>query len=83
MDVALCFTTIIDIATHAVYRTRDTGLGVRNPQFQVYSTQDSANCTNQSVLESRATLRVFFVAYVNIPTVEILIALINIFVEPK
>ena len=41
------------------------------------------NCTNQSVLKSRATIRVFFVSYVNIPTVEILIALINIFVEPK
>jgi hypothetical protein len=36
-----------------------------------------------SGLAPTATLRVFFISYVNIPTIEILIGLLNVFVEPR
>jgi hypothetical protein len=36
-----------------------------------------------SGLAPTATLRIFFIAYVNIPTIEMLIGLLNVLVEPR
>jgi hypothetical protein len=69
--------------TFCLWDWRGKGLAVRNPESQFYYTQDSENCSNQSALASIASLRIFFIVCVNIPTIEILIALINVFLEPR